>query len=732
MRHLEVDWGKFLSRHDMVWHPLPTQWENAAFSGNGLLGFTAYKDRLRPRSIRFDIGRSDVTDHRENEGVTEGKCRLAIGKLELKTCGDIVDSHMRLSLWDAEIRIRLTTTEGTLTVCGLTHATENVILLDVAATGGETGFVWVWHPGLAVSPRKLQYDEPYEGGMNPFPIRRMEDDGVRVCVQPLLAGGEYATASQERGTQSGRTMCLSVGCDRQTGGGADEAKKNVRRAAARPFGEWQLSHRAWWHAFYAGDSDESGSFLSVPDARLEGFYWCQMYKLASATRADKPAIDLMGPWFSGGTPWPAIWWNLNIQLTYWPVLASNHPELGLSLCRMLDRGAENLRRNVPEEYRDDSAAIGRVSSYDCRSDVGEERCDLTWALHNYWLEYRYLMDDGMLRERLYPLLRRSVNYYRHLLIRGPDGQLHTPLSISPEYPRKAPDCNIDLSLIRWGCETLLAICRRLVINDPLIPEWKMVLRDLTDYPVDETGLMIGAGVPMTVSHRHYSHLLMIYPLGLLSAEHGDRALIEKSLHHWMGLKGAHRGYSYSGASAISSRLGYGEDARDYLHQLLEQRDFPITQNTMYREAGPVIETPLSAAASLQEMLLQSWGDVIRVFPAVPAAWSEVSFANMRAEGAFLVGAVRHGGKTREVWIQSLAGEPCAVRTDMADPQVTVEGCSISVRTDETGALHIPLKRGETAVVTPAGETAETAAGPTQPGPEGIYHFGSRPKGVDAE
>ena len=68
----------------------------------------------------------------------------------------------------------------------------------------------------------------------------------------------------------------------------------------------------------------------MPDTQLESFYWIQMYKLASATRADRPAIDTLGPWYRS-TPWPGIWWNLNIQLSYWPVYTANRLALGESL-----------------------------------------------------------------------------------------------------------------------------------------------------------------------------------------------------------------------------------------------------------------------------------------------------------------------------------------------------------------------------------------------------------------
>ena len=121
------------------------------------------------------------------------------------------------------------------------------------------------------------------------------------------------------------------------------------------------------------------------------------------------------------------------------------------------------------EFQADSAAVGRTSGYDCVGPVGGELCNLPWTMHNYWLHYRYTMDDAMLRDRIFPLLKRSTNYYLHLLKDGPDGKLHIPRGLSPEYadqPKPNPDCNIDLSLLRWGLQTLLAACERLKLDDP--------------------------------------------------------------------------------------------------------------------------------------------------------------------------------------------------------------------------------------------------------------------------
>jgi len=62
----------------------------------------------------------------------------------------------------------------------------------------------------------------------------------------------------------------------------------------------------------------------------------------------------------------------------------------------------------------------------------------------------------------------------------------------------------------------------------------------------------------------------------------------------------------------------------------------IQANTMYKEAGPVIETPLSGAQSIHDMIIQSWGGVIRVFPAAPDDWKDIAFHDLRTEVADMV------------------------------------------------------------------------------------------------
>lgn len=686
-----INWEAFFLRNDMVFDTLTTRWEDGAFTGNGLLGTMLYMKY--GNTLRLEVGRTDVTGNRsESISPLYGKARLPIGHFEIKPTGKILKNTARLDLWNAEIKGKIITTEGTIEWRSLTLSQTDVIIFETTTSGAEQDFEWNWKPEISISSRTMfMKDYPKDYNENPKPTIK-EEHGIEYCIQPMLTGGDYTTAWGVVKKSNKRTYYISIGYN-QKNTSVPEATSNINNAKKESSKHLIASHRKWWHNYYLQ------SFVSIPDARLESFYWIQQYKMASATRDQKPPIDLMGPWFRY-TPWPAYWFNLNIQLTYSSLYTSNRLELANGLVDMIDKNSENLVKNAPEQYRHNSAAIGRVAGADLLSPVKVfpeldktatpstlELGNLTWCLYYYWQHYRYSMDEN-LKGKIFPILKRSINYYLNVMKKEDDQKWHLPYTYSPEYPNGTTrDSNYDLSLLRWGCQTLLKINP----NDSLAPKWKDVLLNLTDYPTDNTGLRIGRDVAFEQSHRHYSHLLMIYPLYLMNWEQlENRPLIEQSLQHWHSYKNSLQGYSYTGGGSIYAMMGSGDKALNYLNQLLDNY---IKPNTMYLETGPVIETPLAAVSTIQDLLIQSWGDKIRIFPAIPNSWKEASFENLRTEGAFLISAVRKNGETQWVRIKSLAGEPCVIIPNI-NGSVKIKGTNSKLTHLGNGIYSLVLEKGE--------------------------------------
>lgn len=86
---------------------------------------------------------------------------------------------------------------------------------------------------------------------------------------------------------------------------------------------------------------------------------------------------------------------------------------------------------------------------------------------------------------------------------------------------------------------------------------------------------------------------------------------------------------------------------------------------MSLEGGPLLQT------AIDEMLLQSYSGIIRVFPAVPADW-EGQF-RLHAVGGFVVGGVRASGQTTYVVIESNGGEVCQVANPWPGAPATLYG-----------------------------------------------------------
>lgn len=703
---LDVNWPAYMAQQDLHWNAVPQLWDEAPFVGNGVMGSMIFQSSENQLTIQ--IGRGDVQEHRTASGmgstgeVLPDSSRLPVGYFTLNTVGKIEGCSLRLNLWDAEITGSVSTDRGELEILTFIHSEKNLLIVQTTADLREIGFTYEWHPEEAFCPRikdkrvkTPDYRAAYDG--NPDPVISKHRD-FNLCVQDLTGGGQTATAWTVKKRMKTKTLFASMAHSFPQPVAKTEAASVVKWGSNTKLESLLKSHRRWWHAFWPE------SFISLPDARMESFFWIQHYKMACAAKGGNLLADNQGVWLQP-TGWPALWWNLNVQLAYSHMLPANHPELSVGLIEHLHKYRENLIYNVPEHMRHDSAAINTVSGQDLLAPMGDpldpklkrilSTGNLIWAMHNCYMQYRYTMDETLLRNKIFPLLKRSVNYYRHFLIEGDDGALHLPVTQSPEYGN-VRDCTYDLSLLRWGCETLIECCDILKVDDPLLQKWKDILERLTPYPVDETGFMIGKDKPYAKSHRHYSHLMMLYPLSTMDLDDpAERALAMKSLLHWQSLPEALAGYSYTGSSSMFSLFGDGNMAEQRMEDFFEDKILP---NTFYKEGSPVIETPPAGARSIEDMLIQSWGNEIVVFPAVTDKWPDVSYADLRAEGAFLVSAVRKNGKIDFVTIESLAGSPCRIQTGIPG-DIKIDGIDASaVKQLGKGLVELELPKGGTAVI----------------------------------
>ncbi|MEX6687431.1 hypothetical protein QTN47_08020 [Danxiaibacter flavus] len=733
-----IDYGTYMQRQALTWDSISSNYYTGIILGNGRLGTNIYKES--DNSLRFDVGRTDVTDHRPHFADSIfaeqliSQPRLPIGKMLLQTKGKIISANMRLDIYNAEAKGEIITTEGKVNFYALVPKNEQVIYIRTSGSGNEKDIRYKWQAEESVSPRIAAIGEARAAAFHyiPNPSATIKDSsGYGICHQSLSEGWDYATSWKFSPEGTAKVAIIAVG-NSSKGAATKESIEFIQHFISSPLKIVIAKHRNWWNSYY------QKSFVSIPDSRLESYYWLQLYKLASATGAGNPMIDLMGPWFTSKTPWPAIWWNLNTQLAYAPVFTANHMEIAYPLFDVLYNNRQQLINNVPESWRNDAAAIGRISSYDLYAPIitGDVRNlrfepgNLTWTLFYYYQYFRYSSDTATFVTKIQPLLKRSVNYMIHLLNKDEQDVYHLPLSSSPEYTN-AEDAHYSLSSLRWGLQILLETASIAGAETLETDKWKEVLDHLAPFASDESGLMIGRNVALTTSHRHFSHLLAIWPYRLIDPDDAnDKKLIETSLHHWISSEGALQGYSFTGASSISSLLGKGDDAYHYLDQFLRKHG---EANGLYKESGPCFETPMAAATSLLEMLLQSKGKDISVFPALPAEWRETAFENLLAEGAFKISAARHDGATSFIIVESLRGGNCRIACDIPQSSLKITGAGINrldYNISSSGSktlVDLRMKPGQTIKIADAGFKGNFKITPVAPAKYTSNYWGLKKK-----
>ena len=75
--------------------------------------------------------------------------------------------------------------------------------------------------------------------------------------------------------------------------------------------------------------------------------------------------------------------------------------------------------------------------------------------------------------------------------------------------------NYDLALFRWLFEAAAELEN--ACGEPeRAAQWQAILAELPELARDpDGGLALGPGVPLTDSHRHFSHAMALHPLGRL-------------------------------------------------------------------------------------------------------------------------------------------------------------------------------------------------------------------------
>jgi len=355
---------------------------------------------------------------------------------------------------------------------------------------------------------------------------------------------------------------------------------------------------------------------------------------------------------------------------------------------------------------------------------------ITQLFHRHW---KMTGDTEFLNDKAWPFTREIAEALLALCREDERGHLKLPLSSSPEIHNNSlrawlqPNSNYDLAMLRMAFETAAEMATVLGESDQAA-KFRAALDKLEPWHVDDDGvLMFAAGEPFSQSHRHHSHVMPIHPFSQLTIEDGPEAedIINATLDavEQHGTR-AWVGYSFSWYACLAARAARAETALKYLkwyewctlrngfHVNGQQRGDQDISGFKYRPF--TLEGNFLAMEAIHQMLLQSWGGKVRIFPAAPVDWAEASFRDLRAEGGFKVSATRQGGQTKSVKIEATVDQTLRLR----DPFPEGDANWNRPVTRNGHLLEIALKAGETLEGAlnnelPAGQSNQSPTAPTQ-------------------
>jgi len=476
------------------------------------------------------------------------------------------------------------------------------------------------------------------------------------------------------------------------------AAENIETVEKEGFDRSLERNAAWWQRYWAA------SVVRLPDSLLEKQYYLEMYKFGAAARPNTPPISLQAVWTADNgqlPPWKGDFHHdLNTQLSYWPAYKGNHLEEESGFLAWLWQNKPVFEKYTRKYFRVEGLNVPGVTTLAGEPMGGWIQYSMgptvaAWLGQHFYLHWRYSMDTAFLRERAYPWLAEVAKYLEEVSVTGEDGKKKLLLSSSPELFNNSPRAwfpqttNFDLALIRFTFSKAAELAEVLG-KDREAARWREELAQWPELTVDDRmGLLIAPGQPLPYSHRHFSHLLAIHPLGMIDWSDGveSRRIIKNSLHvldslgtdWWVG-------YSFAWLGNMRARARDGEGAAEALRIFATAFCLPNSFHvngdqsgkgyTKFRYRPFTLEGNFAFAAGIQEMLLQSQKDTVRIFPAIPAAWKDVSFQKLRTEGAFLVSAVRKNGAVKKVTIYPEKGGTLRLADPFKGKEYTFSGAEL--------------------------------------------------------
>jgi len=440
---------------------------------------------------------------------------------------------------------------------------------------------------------------------------------------------------------------------------------------------------------YLPTDERVESIQSIPDPQMAALsYQFGRYMMISSSRVGTQPANLQGIWNAYDNPkWDSKYTtNINIQMNYWAVESGNLSELSEPLFKMIEELRDEGSEAAKEIYGADgwvfhqNTDLWRVATPMDGPTWGTFTVGGAWLTTHMWEHYLYTQDKEFL-EKIYPILKGSVDFFMDFLIEHPNGKwLVTSPSNSPENPPEGPGYeyffdevlgDVYFTTITYGSTIDMQILKDLFKYYIEATEVLDKDRDYAARVAESRARLVPSQVgksgmlqewaddfgQLEPNHRHFSHLYGLYPGNVLSTKRTPEFV--ESIKAVLEQRGdASTGWSRAWKMNLWSRLYDGDRAnsiyKGYLKEQCTRSLFAICGTTLQ------VDGAFGVSAAVTEMIVQSHEGVIHMLPALPGEWSKGKFDGVCVRGGFELDIEWKDEIISSLEIISKAGSTCKI------------------------------------------------------------------------
>lgn len=579
-------------------------------------------------------------------------------------------------------------------------ADRNVILIDQASAGKlEAAF----SPDL------------------PAPEQGQPQPDVQTIVQhipgdPGWEGMSFAVALCIRGDRTAVAIVTSREAAEPEAAAVQLAGDTLAAAPA----DLVKTHEVVWDRFW------SKSGLELGDAVLQPMWYRNLYFLRCVVRPGAVSPGLFASLVSDGPAWHGDYHtNYNIQATYWSVYSSNHPELSEPYDRLIVDYLPRARWLCEQLFGFEGAYIPHVLfAYEpppeaCEGPTRRQYLHHVWgwtlgvaafSAQPVWWHYKYEPSQELLEEVAYPVVRDIATFQANFIKqceKTADGKVVLAPTVSPEHWgwtkqfERNRNCAFCLGMFRYVFQAAIEGAQTLGRDADLVSRWKEATALLPDYPLsgDEPTVVVDVEGAPPIQYNISVPASPVFPGDVVTfwSPAAQKQLFARTIEQLR-----FNGNNAAIMLAVSrARLSMPETL-PWVREELTSRLRPNGTLTLNRnepqyrfnDFGHYTEQ-FAAPMAINEMLLQSVGDVVRLFPAWPLD-QPARFHQLRAQGGFLVAAACENGSVGPVQVESTAGGRLRLESPWPEIQIVgTDGSMIPLKPDSKSIVELDTQVGQT-------------------------------------